>query len=159
MMEIDLSVPAYTQIQRRIKGLNINLGDFSKKGNIDIVLDSTGLKVFGEGEWKVRKHGWSKHRTWRKFHIGIDPQTQEIIMEELTENNVTDEDAAIEMIETMDLNLNSFRGDGAYDKTKLRRKLSKRDIEQIIPPQRNAVISKKPDPEIQSRNVAIKRIK
>jgi Transposase DDE domain len=159
LMKIELSVPAYTQMQRRIKSLKIDLGDFSKNENIDIVIDSTGLKVFGEGEWKVRKHGWSKHRTWRKLHIVIDPQTQEIIMEKLTENSVTDEDAAIEMIETMDLNLNSLRGDGAYDKTKLRRKLSKGDIEQIIPPQRNAVISKKPDPEMQSRNEAIKRIK
>lgn len=159
LMKIELPAPAYSQIQRRIKALNISLGDFSKKGNLDIVVDSTGLKVFGEGEWKVRKHGWGKHRTWRKLHIGIDPQTQAIIMEELTENSVTDEDAAIGMIETMDLNLNSFGGDGAYDKTKLRRKLSKRDIAQIIPPQRNAVISKKPDKAMESRNKAIKRIR
>ena len=159
IMQIDLSVPAYTQMQRRIKSLKIDLGDFRKKDNIDVVVDSTGLKVFGEGEWKVRKHGWSKHRTWRKLHIGINPQTQEIIMEELTENSVTDEDAAIDMLTTTSLNLNSFAGDGAYDKTRMRKELSKQNIKQIIPPQRNAVITKKPDVGMQSRNEAIKRIK
>ena len=79
-------------------------------------------------------------------------------MELLTENSVTDEDGAIQMMETTDLNLNSFGGDGAYDKTRLRRKLSKGNIIQKIPPQRNAVINE-PDLAMESRNEAIKRIR
>jgi len=55
-----------------------------KKSPLHVVVDSTGLKVFGEGEWKVRQHGYSKRRTWRKLHLAIDASNQEI---ELMENN------------------------------------------------------------------------
>ena len=68
LMQIKMNVPFYSQICRRAKRLNIKIGDFNKSGNINIVVDSTGLKVYGEGEWKVRKFGWSKHRTWRKLY-------------------------------------------------------------------------------------------
>lgn len=65
-MELDLEVPCYTQIQRRSKSLDIEAFHIPAGGSINIVIDSTGLKVYGEGEWKVRKHGYSKRRTWRK---------------------------------------------------------------------------------------------
>ena len=57
-----------------------------------MVVDSTGLKVFGEGEWKMRKHGKSKRRTWRKLHLTVNPDTQEIEAELLTENSGHDAD-------------------------------------------------------------------
>ena len=59
-------------------------------GPIDVVVDSTGLKVFGEGEWKMRKYGKSKRRTWRKLHLAVNPDTQEIEAETLTENSCDD---------------------------------------------------------------------
>ncbi len=59
----------------------------ANKGNItDIVVDSTGLKVYGEGEWKVRKHGTGKHRTWMKMHLAVDETTQQIQAVTLTTN-------------------------------------------------------------------------
>jgi hypothetical protein len=63
---------------------------FSGKQITDIAIDSTGLKVYGEGEWKVRKHGAGKHRTWVKLHVAIDIATQEIAGMELTGNSVDD---------------------------------------------------------------------
>ena len=69
LMGVDLQVPSYTQICRRQAGLKVPLGVSERLKNgdaIHLVVDSSGLKVYGECEWKVRKHGWSKRRTWRK---------------------------------------------------------------------------------------------
>ena len=158
IMQVNLEVPDYSTLSRRAGKLNISLGNFKDNGNIDIVVDSTGLKVYGEGEWKVRKHGWNKHRTWRKLHIGIDGVTQEIIAEKLTENNIDDADVIEDVLNVSD-NIDSFTGDGAYDKKKVRKILTKKKIKQKIPPQHNAVISKEADYDLQSRDKAIKRIK
>jgi hypothetical protein len=57
------------------------------------VIDSTGLKVFGEGEWKVRKHGKERRRIWRKLHLAVDSNTHEVVCADLSLNNVTDSEA------------------------------------------------------------------
>lgn len=157
LMKIKMNVPCYSQICRRAKELNISLGDLNKRGNIDIVVDSTGLKVYGEGEWKVRKFGWSKHRTWRKLHIFMDDETQLIMEEELTDNSVSDDKVAEEFLDTTELNISGLGGDGGYDKKGVRKRLTKKKVKQIIPPQHNAVISE--DPALADRNKAIRRIK
>ena len=69
LLSAELPVPYYTQICRRAKALGQELKKLSRKNISDIVIDSTGLKVYGEGEWKVRQHGVSKRRTWRKVHL------------------------------------------------------------------------------------------
>jgi hypothetical protein len=145
-------------LSKRGKDLKISLGDFKKDKKIDIIVDSTGLKVYGEGEWKVRKFGWSKHRTWRKLHICIDGDTQEIIEEELTENSIDDGDVVGSILENVPGEINSFTGDGAYDKLKVREKMAKEEIIEIIPPQHNAVLSKKPSKSTNSRDKAVKEI-
>lgn len=87
-------VPDYTTLCRRQGCLSVEVSNALQSGKkIDVAIDSTGLKVYGEGEWKVRKHGTSKRRTWRKLHIGIDIHTQEIVCVELTTNAA--DDAAI----------------------------------------------------------------
>ena len=90
LMEISLDIPDYTSLAKRAAKLGISLDVRRHRGAIDVVVDSTGLKVFGEGEWKMRKHGKSKRRTWRKLHLAVNPQTQEIEAETLTENNCDD---------------------------------------------------------------------
>lgn len=156
IMEVKIESPEYTTMSRRAGGLSININLLHQGGDIDIIVDSTGLKVYGEGEWKVRKYGWSKHRTWRKLHIGIDGITQEIISAELTENNTSDGEVAKDLIEEPIGKIKSFTGDGAYDKKNVRQDLTTEKITQIIPPQENAVKSK--DPMLGERNTAIKRI-
>lgn len=130
--------------------------------NIHIAIDSTGLKVYGEGEWKVRAHGVSKRRTWRKLHIGIDVNTQEIISVCLTGNDKDDAAVAQEMIEGKTKKIESFRADGAYDDFSLREKLGA-SIQQIIPPPKDAVVhygtQKKPLPDyLIQRNQAVESI-
>ncbi len=131
----------------------------SIKAPIDLVIDSTGLKVYGEGEWKVRKHGWNKHRTWKKLHMGSDGMDLEIISVVLTGNEVDDAEAGIEIVaESKELiPIKSTAGDGAYDKKKFRGCIPI-GVEQLIPPQKNAVLSKKRDPDLAQRDEAIKRI-
>ena len=94
LMQVPVLVPDFTSLAKRAAKLNIDLIVTRRSGSLHIVVDSTGLKVFGDGEWKVRKHGAGKHRTWRKLHLAINPQTQEIEAETLTENSSIDSSQA-----------------------------------------------------------------
>ena len=157
ILKVVKSVPDYSTLCRRAGKLKIDLKVVKQGDNITIIVDSTGLKVYGEGEWKVRKFGWCKHRTWRKLHIGINGRTQEIVAEELTENNVADADEIDTLLDSTEEEIDTLIGDGGYDKKNVRRELIKRKIVGVIPPQKNAVLSK--DPTLKERNKAIKSIK
>jgi hypothetical protein len=140
LMDVGLRVPDYSSLAKRAASLKIDLEVVRRRGPIDIVVDSTGLKVFGEGEWKVRQHGASKRRTWRKIHLAINPATQEIEATILTHNSGHDADQVGPLLDQIPAPIETFRGDGAYDKWKVYRHLKTRDIDPIIPPQHNAKI-------------------
>ncbi len=94
ILELDLVCPHYSVFSRRAKGLHIAMRKLLKPGEkINVVFDSTGVKVFGEGEWKVRKHGYSKRRTWRKVHVGMCADSGQELVSAVSSNNVTDEEA------------------------------------------------------------------
>ena len=112
------------------------------KGPLHLVLDSTGLKVYGEGEWKVRKHGYSKRRTWRKLHLAIDAETHEIQAVAVTEAGVDDAEMVGDLLEPIDREIAAAAGDGAYDKRKVYRVLEPRTGRILIPPRSNARIWK-----------------
>jgi hypothetical protein len=76
LMGLPLKVPDYTTLCRRQSKLALEIPSIIPNESRHVVIDSTGLKIFGEGEWKVRQHGYDKRRTWRKLHVGIDEQTQ-----------------------------------------------------------------------------------
>lgn len=138
----DYQVPDYTTLCRRQGCLSVEVSKaLQSNKKIDVAIDSTGLKVYGEGEWKVRKHGASKRRTWRKLHVGIDVNTQEIVCVELTSNAEDDAAVAGRMLKDKTQKLNSFRGDGAYDDFSFREILGS-EVKQIIPPPIDAVQQK-----------------
>ncbi len=139
VMGLDLPVPSYTQISRRAKSLHkrVNRLIHGKQAR-HIIFDSTGLKVHGEGEWKVKVHGKSKRRTWRKFHIGIDAMSQDIICCELTGNNKGDAEVAEQMLGKISCKVKSARGDGAYDASRFRKKVHDKGGVCIVPPPRDA---------------------
>jgi len=137
-MGLMLPIPSYTQICRRARLLHQKVQRLSTRRAEHIVFDSTGLKVFGEGEWKVRVHGKSKRRTWRKLHIGIDASTQDIIVHELTTNDVGDAEVATRLMDKVPSSVKSVRGDGAYDAGHFREKVKQAKARAIIPPPRNA---------------------
>ncbi len=157
MLKIELPVPSYTQINRRSKNIEVDIRIRKRrKENLTVVIDSTGLKVYGEGEWKVRKHGISKRRTWRKLHIGSDGNDLEILSVILTGNDIDDATAGVEIINEIEEQIEGVAADGAYDKIKFRNKIPS-EIIQLIPPQKNAVLSKKG--ELKQRDEAVKQIK
>lgn len=145
LMGLDLQVPSYTQICRRQLGLKVPLGVSGRLKNgesIHLVVDSSGLKVYGECEWKVRKHGWGKRRTWRKIHLGVDEKTGEITAQVLTDNKTDDATVLADLVgNTIDegVDISKVGTDGAYDHYDCWDMLVEMEIEPIIPPRENAV--------------------
>lgn len=141
MLNILLPVPDHSTLSKRSKTLRVSWPKKSN-GSLNIVLDSTGLKIYGEGEWKVRKHGYSKRRTWRKLHLGGNPETGEVLAVILTENSISDDAVVAEMLAQIEEKLLSCAGDGAYDKRKVYDTLHEHSPEAdvLIPPRKNAHI-------------------
>ena len=166
LMQIDLAVPSYTQVCRRQNGLKVplNLSPSLKDGHgVHLVIDSSGLKIYGECEWKVRKHGYAKRRTWRKIHLGVDEASGEITAQVLTENDVDDACVLPELIrQTFEngVNIDKVGVDGAYDTFEIWDMLTELEIEAIIPPRENAVyqLDKKGNPTEHPRNAVLEII-
>ena len=143
MMKINLPVPDHSTLSKRGKDLKVKLPKKASQ-SLNIVMDSTGLKIYGEGEWKVRMHGVSKRRTWRKLHIGANPEDGEIQAVLLTQNNVGDDQAVEKLLEQIEQPIIDFAADGAYDKRKVYDSLNAHspDVHILIPPRKNARIWK-----------------
>ena len=141
MMKLDLPVPDHSTLSKRGKTLKVRLPK-KTSGSMNLVLDSTGMKICGEGEWKVRKHGYSKHRTWRKLHLGANPDNGEIQTVILTENSISDDAVVRKMLEQIEQTLLSCAADGAYDKHKVYDALNAHSpaVDILIPPRKNARI-------------------
>lgn len=137
---VRLKAPDYTTLCRRGVRLAVRLPR-SEKEKVVAILDSTGLKVYGEGEWKVRKHGYSKHREWMKAHVSID-KDGEIRAIKLTDNSVDDAEAGEALLEQQKTDtIEEAAGDGAYDKKKFYSACQKQQVGRIlIPPRQDARI-------------------
>lgn len=153
LMDLELPVPDYTTLSRRQAELSVDLFARKNKGHDEqddpeprhIVIDSSGLKVYGEGEWQQRTHGKSKRRTWRKIHLGVDPETGEITAERLRQNDQHDSSQVEPLLaETVEhvAEVSHVGGDGAYDKWKSYEAIAAVKAEPVIPPQKNAKIKK-----------------
>ncbi len=139
LMGILLKVPTFSTLSRRGGTVKVALPR-DEKENITIIVDSTGLKVFGEGEWKVRKHGYGKHRTWRKFHVAVTPDG-EVRATELTENSVGDSETVPALLAQEESTIDAFAGDGAFDTRTIYDLCQEWNVSRIlIPPQKNAKI-------------------
>jgi hypothetical protein len=134
----NLPTPNFTTLSRRCGQLEVPLPRSLPKGAIDIVVDSTGIKVYGEGEWKVRQHGVSKRRTWLKLHLAIDVKTQEVCATVVSTADVSDDEAFAPILEQIEDDLASVGGDGAYDKGGVRERIEARGATPRIPPRRDA---------------------
>ena len=137
---IRLQVPDYSTLCRRGVKLAVSVPR-QQKEKVVAILDSTGLKVYGEGEWKVRKHGYSKHRTWMKAHVSIDADG-EIRAVRLSDNSVDDATAGKELLKEQRTDrIGEVDGDGAYDKRGFYQVCQEHKVERIfIPPRRDARI-------------------
>lgn len=138
LMGVDLSVPDYSTVSRRLGKLSVSLPIIEGQGARHVVVDSTGIKVYGEGEWKVRQHGYSKRRTWRKLHLGVDEQTGEILTAVVSTNNVSDDEALEDVLDAVAEEIEVVSADGAYDKRKCYEAIEEKGARANIPPRRDA---------------------
>ncbi len=159
LLGLCLQVPCYTRICRRAAELGQEIRRFGSKNITDIVFDSSGLKVYGEGEWKVKKHGKSKRRTWRKLHLAVCPDSHDVVISYLGENSESDCEVAPKMTQHLPRSVKRGYGDGAYDTMAVRADFHMHGIDPIIPPKRGAVLHGLEDePGMKSRNDAIRAI-
>lgn len=144
IMKLDLQVPSYSQLCRRQARLNAFSAPIPPADTplvpLHIVVDSTGLKVYGEGEWKVKKHGTEKRRTWRKLHLAANEATTDIYAVEVTTNTVSDGAMVNPLLAIIKQDVAQLSGDGAYDQVQVYNALKTRHIRPLIPPRVNAVI-------------------
>lgn len=141
LLKVDLTVPDHSTISRRMAGMEVRLPLKPTGKARHIVCDSTGLKVYGEGEWKVRSHGAAKRRTWRKLHLQTDEATGEIVVVGASENNVSDDQMFVEMLEANEEEIEQISADGAYDRKKVYQAIERRQIKRAaIPPRQGAKI-------------------
>lgn len=140
LMDIELSVPEHSTLSRRVGKLAIALPVLPKSGARHVVVDSTGVKVYGEGEWKTRQHGVSKRRTWRKLHLGVDEETGEILAAVVTTNDMTDGAVLADILDGIEDEIEQVSADGAYDQRKCYDAIRERNARATIPPRKGAKI-------------------
>jgi hypothetical protein len=153
----DMPVPNYTTLCRRARDLDVVLPTLRSGEPLHLVVDSTGLKVFGEGEWKVRKHGYSKRRTWRKVHLAMDVNTGQICAALMTHQDVGDGEVLPELLDQIPAGtpIDTVGGDGAYDTRQCHAAIAARGAAPSIPPRDGAAPWSKRTPGAAWRNGAI----
>jgi len=115
LLGVALPVADFTTLARRRPRLAVVLPVRVPRGPLHLVVDSTGLKVYGEGEWKVRQHGWSYYRTWRKVHLALDVTTHCVRVAALTTADVSDGQCFPALLAAERAPLAQVTGDGSYD--------------------------------------------
>ena len=161
LIDLDWAVPNFSTLSRRQKTLKVNIPFRGSQGPLHLLIDSTGIKVEGEGEWNARKHGGTKRRVWRKIHIGIDEQTLEIRAAEFTTSDVGDAPMLPELLDQIppDQEIASVTADGAFDTRKCHDAIAARGAAAIIPPRKNAKPWKADSPGAIARNEALRASK
>ncbi len=140
LMGVDVEVPDHSTLSRRLGKLSVELPVVPKTKAVHVVVDSTGVKVYGEGEWKVRQHKASKRRTWRKLHLGVDEASGEILAAVVSSNDLSDGDALPDILDGIDGEIEQVSADGAYDQRKCYDAIHRRQAKATIPPRKGAKI-------------------
>jgi hypothetical protein len=136
-----LKSPDYTALAKRAKHLEVTIPVLARDEPVHVVVDSTGLKVYGEGEWKVRQHGIGKRRTWRKLHLAVDAEHHEILGVQLTRLETADCEVLSALLQqSADQPIASISGDGAYDTRDTYREAEARGATAVVPPRSGAAL-------------------
>lgn len=126
--------------------------------SLHVLVDATGLKVYGEGEWKVRVHGYQKRRTWRKLHLAIDEATAEVVAVVATTSNVSDKEVLPNLLEQITSEIEQVTADGGYDYRSCYEVIAQRRARAVIPPRRTGRIHRE-DEVLKARNENLRRIR
>jgi hypothetical protein len=140
LLGLELAIPDHSTLSRRAERLEIvRMPAIAEP--VHLLVDSTGLKLSGAGEWLVEKHGASRRSSWRKLHIGVDADTGQIVAAALTTNDVDDGSQVGPSLDQIDRPIAAFTGDGAYDQEGVYGEVaaSHPDAMVIVPPRSRAV--------------------
>src|SRR5689334_17027192 len=150
LLGLDLSVPDHTTLSRRAETLEVPRPRSDSRTDagrdpepLHLLVDSTGLKLCGPGEWLIEKHGTRRRRAWRKMHLGVDADTGRIVASSLTTHDTDDGAQVGPLLDQVAAPLASFTGDGAYDQDGVYASVAERQPEAavIVPPRSTAVPS------------------
>jgi len=154
LLGADLPAPHYSTRSRRAASLAVESPRVSR-GPLHLAVDSTGVKLYGEGEWEVRLHGAEKRRTWRKLHLLIDHATHEAVALSMTDKDTLDRRELSGLLGEVEGEVAEVLGDGAYDSQGCYRAVHARGARAVIPPQVRARV--RSGAEFGDRNAAVQR--
>ena len=161
----EVGVPDHTTFARRSPGLALATAlarAQASGGPVDVVIDATGLKVRGAGEWQVEQHGACSRRGWRKLHLAVDPGSGEILACELTSNEEGDASQVGPLLAQIPGSIGAVIADGAYDGEPVYRAVAERQsdppVAVVIPPRATAVPSPAADTSPSQRDQHIELI-
>jgi hypothetical protein len=142
LLGLDLPVPDHSTLSRRAETLEIPRPRCGPEP-VHLLVDSTGLKLCGPGEWLVEKHGTRRRRSWRKLHLATDADTGRVVVTELTDKDADDGSQTGPLLDRIDGPVASFTADGAFDRDDVYAEVATRhpDAAVVVPPRSNAVPS------------------
>ncbi len=158
LMSIDLEAPDHTTLSRRSQILNIDLHRVANDGPIHLIIDSTGLSIVGEGEWAAAKYGGRGRRGWKQLHLGVDRMGM-IVAQALTHGSPDDAKTALDLIDSIEGDIESLTADAAYDTLAIYDASVARGGEVVIPPSKSATRSRQRRSRSSARDRTILRIK
>jgi hypothetical protein len=154
MAGLDWPAPDFSTLSRRQRTLNVQIPYRRVDGPLNLLVDSTGIKFLGDGEWQVRKHGTSRRRQWRKVHLAMDTTTSDIRAVEFTPSRDGDSPVLPDLLVQIpeDEQIGTVTADGAYDTRRCHTAIIARDAEAIIPVRKNGRLWKEDGPAAKARN-------
>jgi DDE family transposase len=162
LLGLDLPVPDHTTLSRRSRGFANRRPQVAPCGHLHLLLDSTGLKLFGKGEWYGEKHGRAR-RSWRKLHLAVDAETSEIVASVLTGKEAGDAGQVPVLLEQVGGEIASVMADGAYDGEPVYQAITALQPQAppsiVIPPRRSAILSAQADTDPNQRDGHIRLIR
>lgn len=141
LMNVPIRCCSYTQFCRRMQTFKTTLSH-NVRGPIHMVIDSTGLKLYGEGEWKRFVHGPGKHRMWRKLHVGVDEHSGQIVSMKLTTNKSGDNKHLPDLLDMYPEEITSVSADKGYDGHAVCDAIAERGAYPAVLPQTTAKVLK-----------------
>ena len=142
LMDVDLEAPDHTTLSRRSRYLDVELHRGPAKGPVQLIVDSTGLSIVGEGEWAAVKHGGRGQHGWKKLHLGVDGSGV-IVAQTLTDATVDDATTGIAVVEALDADIARVTADAAYDTIAFYETATARGATVVVPPDKTAPVSRR----------------
>jgi len=136
LMGQTISAPDHTTVSRRAVTLPVIQPAQVPQGPLHVLIDSTGLQVYGAGQWLEAKHGATSRRRWRKLHLAVDAASGMIVAQTLTDQDTDDPSQVAPLLDQIDRRVDRVTADGAYDGAPTYRTIAAHgfDIEVVIPP-------------------------